>query len=103
MRRGFGFHTAHAMLILISYDIVNTRRRTRVMQLLKGYGSRVQRSVFECNLDEPTFLALSRTLEALIDTQTDSVRCYRLDASAVQRIVIHGRGQVTRDPTHYLV
>jgi len=92
-----------SMLTLISYDIVDTKRRTKVMQLLKGYGSRVQRSVFECLLDPTDAAVLDRQLHALIDPSTDSVRCYPLDANAVQRIVIYGLGKVTTEPTHWLV
>lgn len=91
------------MLTLISYDIVDNKRRTRVMQLLKGYGTRVQRSVFECHLDLSASTILGHELRALIDPSTDSVRCYQLDANAVQRIAIHGIGTVTTEPTHWLV
>ena len=91
------------MLTLICYDIVQTKRRTNVMKLLKGYGTRVQRSVFECDLDAVEFAALRRQLQALIDRTTDSVRCYRLDAAAVERITIDGVGHVARTPTHWVV
>lgn len=91
------------MLTLISYDIVDNKRRTRVMQLLKGYGTRVQRSVFECHLDPAAHAILGRELRDLIDQDTDSVRCYPLDANAVQRITILGIGKVTSEPTHWLV
>lgn len=91
------------MLTLISYDIVDDKRRTKVMQLLKGYGTRVQRSVFECHLDPAASARLDRALRQLIDPQTDSVRCYPLDAAALQRVTIHGLGQLTPDPAFYLV
>lgn len=91
------------MFTIISYDIVEDKRRTRVMKLLKGYGTRVQYSVFECLLDEAALRKLGRELRDLIDLNTDSVRCYRLDADAVQRIAIHGIGRVTTEPTHWLV
>lgn len=91
------------MFTIISYDIVSDKRRTKVMKLLKGYGTRVQYSVFECTLDGPRFTALGRKLLDLIDVNTDSVRCYRLDTAAVQRITIHGIGRVTTEPSHYWV
>jgi CRISPR-associated protein Cas2 len=91
------------MLTLISYDIVDTKRRTKVMQLLKGYGRPVQRSVFECPLSGQELIALAAELTAIIDGTTDSVRCYPLDAAAVGRIVIQGVGEVAAEPTHYLV
>ena len=91
------------MLTIISYDVVDDRRRTKVLKLLKGYGSRVQYSVFECDLEPAAFEQLGRKLAALIDLNTDSVRCYRLDAAAVQRTQIVGIGQVTVVPTHYFI
>lgn len=92
-----------AMFTIISYDIVTTKRRTKVMQLLKGYGTRVQDSVFECQLSGGELATLSRELRALIDLNTDSIRCYPLDADAVPRIAIFGIGTVTTEPTHWLV
>lgn len=91
------------MLTLISYDIVDNRRRGKVFQLLKGYGSRVQCSVFECQLSGPEFVRVSAQLRAIIDPQCDSVRCYRLDLAAVQRITILGVGTISVEPTHWLV
>lgn len=91
------------MFTIISYDIVDDRRRTKVMKLLKGYGTRVQYSVFECLLSTSELFKLGRELRELIDPNTDSVRCYQLDVAAVQRIAIYGIGKVTTEPTHWLV
>ena len=66
---------------------------------MKGYGTHVQYSVFECFLNDRLFTTLQAELLAIIDPHTDSVRCYRLDAIAVQRIQIVGIGRVSTDPT----
>ncbi|MEI8305984.1 MAG: CRISPR-associated endonuclease Cas2 [Chloroflexales bacterium] len=91
------------MFTIISYDVVVDKRRTKVMKLLKGYGTHVQYSVFELDLDAQEFTTLGRKLRDLIDLNTDSVRCYRLDIAAVQRITIHGIGTVSTEPNHWLV
>lgn len=91
------------MFTIISYDIVHDRRRTNVMRLLKGYGTRVQYSVFECMLNQSELLRLKLQIQQIIDPHTDSVRYYRLDADTVQRITIHGIGHVTTEPSHWLV
>ncbi len=91
------------MFTIVSYDIVNDRRRTKAMKLLKGYGTRVQYSVFECDLDARQLGDLQSKLRDIVDLNTDSVRCYVLDALAVQRISIIGIGRVTSDPLYYLV
>lgn len=91
------------MFTIISYDIVEDKRRTKVMKVLKGYGTHVQYSVFECLLSGIELAKLGQELRTLIDLNTDSVRCYRLDADAVQHIVIYGIGRVTTEPTHWFV
>lgn len=91
------------MFTIVSYDVVEDRRRTKVLKLLKGYGTRVQYSVFECDLNAAQFARLERELRGLIDLNTDSVRCYRLDTTAVARTQILGIGRVTIDPTYYFV
>jgi CRISPR-associated protein Cas2 len=40
------------MLILVSYDVPDDRRRTRLAHALKDFGERVPYSVFEYRLDE---------------------------------------------------
>lgn len=91
------------MFTVISYDVVDDKRRTQVMKLLKGYGTHVQYSVFECDLTDQQLERLGRELLDLIDHNTDSVRCYLLDAAAVQRIRVLGIGQVTNRPLYVMV
>ena len=38
------------MFIVISYDIPDNKRRTKVMKTLKNFGAHVQYSVVECEL-----------------------------------------------------
>lgn len=91
------------MFTVISYDVVEDRRRTKVLKLLKGYGTHVQYSVFECDLDERQLAQLKAELLELVDVNTDSVRLYQLDVKAVRRIQVLGIGRVTIDPLYYRV
>lgn len=91
------------MFTIISYDIVQDRRRTKIRKFLQGYGSRVQYSVFECDLTAEQFTRVLAGLVRLADPQTDSVRCYQLDAAAIKQIKIIGHGQVMTLPPYYLV
>jgi CRISPR-associated protein Cas2 len=38
------------MLVIVCYDISDDSKRTRLYKWLQGYGTPVQRSVFECDL-----------------------------------------------------
>ena len=91
------------MFTVISYDVTNDKRRTKVLKLLKGYGTHVQYSVFECHLNAQQRAEVEGKLRGMIDLHSDSVRFYVLDRAAVTRIDVIGVGQVSSDPTHYLV
>ena len=79
------------MLMLVTYD-VNTedaagRRRLRqVARACLDFGQRVQRSVFECEVDPAQWTILRARLIGLIDPATDSLRFYRLGADGKRRI-----------------
>lgn len=69
------------MRYALCYDIARHRARERVAQLLSGYGSRVQESVFECELSKADLAKLTAELqEALTGEPEANVRCYRLCA-----------------------
>lgn len=62
------------MLIVVSYDVPNDRRRTRLAHALKDFGGRVQYSVFECHLDEKALQALRDRVLRLIDLEEECQR-----------------------------
>ncbi|WP_251496435.1 CRISPR-associated endonuclease Cas2 [Otoolea muris] len=71
------------MLVLITYD-VNTETaagKKRLRQVAKqcvNYGTRVQNSVFECEMDAAKCREVKAVLEEIIDTEKDSLRFYYL-------------------------
>jgi CRISPR-associated protein Cas2 len=91
------------MFTIISYDVVQDKRRTKVAKCLLGYGTRVQYSVFECHLTATQFAKIQSELRDLIDVTTDSVRCYRLDDQAMQRTRLVGIGKLTAERSYYLI
>jgi CRISPR-associated protein Cas2 len=91
------------MLILVSYDIPDDRRRTKLAHGLKDFGVRVQYSVFECNLETDELAKLEARVKHQIDPEEDSVRIYRLCAGCREKVAIHGVGNVTEDPNIYVL
>lgn len=82
------------MFYVVSFDISDDRARYRAAKLLKSYGYRVQKSVFECpDLTEKKFLTMKDRLEALIDFTTDSVRYYRQCRGCLQDFEFSGIGE----------
>ncbi|OGT89102.1 MAG: CRISPR-associated endonuclease Cas2 [Gammaproteobacteria bacterium RIFOXYA12_FULL_61_12] len=84
-------------MILVCYDIIDNRRRYRVERLLQGFGTRVQKSVFECHISPAEYRELIEEAEALIDSAEDSIRLYNLCGKDLQRILVDGVGEVTQD------
>ncbi len=81
------------MFILVCFDIVDNRVRYRVVKTLKGYGVRVQKSVFECSdMTEHKFLKMVSRIEELIDHTEDTVRYYKLCAACVKSVELSGIG-----------
>ena len=83
------------MCVVVAYDVVDNKRRNRVMKLLKGHGAHVQKSVFECHLDTAKIRRLAAKLADLIDEKEDTVRMYILPRRALRQVVALGVGQVT--------
>lgn len=71
------------MLILVAYDVstetsAGRRRLRRVAKICQSYGQRVQKSVFECKVDNTTYEILEKRLRDEISSSEDSLRLYRL-------------------------
>lgn len=85
------------MFYLVCFDISDDRTRHRAAKVLKGFGQRVQKSVFECpDLTEKRFLKLKDRLEGLIDFTTDSVRYYRQCRGCLAECELSGIGEPPR-------
>jgi CRISPR-associated protein Cas2 len=85
------------MLVMISYDVVDDKKRLRLMKFLKDYGERVQKSVFECNLDLKTYEQVKAGAEKIINKRKDRVRYYRMCGNCQDKIEISGWGEVTEE------
>lgn len=91
------------MLIVVSYDISDDRRRLRLADALKDFGERVQLSVFECHLDDRQLDRLRHRVVSIIEAAQDSVRIYRLCASCHESLETLGQAEKTGDPKVYIV
>ncbi|MCS7289335.1 MAG: CRISPR-associated endonuclease Cas2 [Roseiflexus sp.] len=81
------------MLYVIAYDIPDDARRLKLAKVLEGFGQRVQRSVFECDLTEREYRALLKKVERVIKLdEGDSVRIYRLCSACATNVEVKGEG-----------
>ncbi|MCL6548178.1 MAG: CRISPR-associated endonuclease Cas2 [Alicyclobacillus sp.] len=84
------------MHLVVAYDIstesrAGERRLRKVAQICQGYGQRVQKSVFECRVDETTYVELIRRLQDVVHPREDSVRIYRVQDFSRKTLVTLGR------------
>ncbi|MGB3694456.1 MAG: CRISPR-associated endonuclease Cas2 [Spirulinaceae cyanobacterium] len=86
------------MFVIVSYDISEDKRRTKIHKILKSYGQWVQYSIFECKLTKTQYAKLRSRLNKLIDSENDSIRFYFLCACCQGKIERIG-GEMPRDET----
>lgn len=88
------------MLIVISYDVSTTTREgchrlRRVAKLCESKGKRVQKSVFECKLNQMQFEELERALLKVIDQKQDNLRFYKIAQNVGCSVIEYGQFQST--------
>lgn len=82
-------------LFMVCFDIVDDKIRYRVVKILQKYGQRVQKSVFECMLNDADYLQMKNSLDKLIEITQDSIRYYQLCANCEKAISVTGLGSFT--------
>ena len=90
------------MFVLICYDIEEDRTRTRLAKKLKNFGPRVQKSVFEADVQPEEFERLDKLLGEVKLEENDSIRLYRLCGECVKGVKIWGIGKITEDNPYYI-
>lgn len=91
------------MFYIIAYDIADPKRLYRVAKIMKDYGKRVQKSVFECNLQKEQIQRLICRIVSVINDVEDSVRIYKICETCKHNIEILGEGEVTVEADVYIV
>jgi len=80
---------------IVSYDISDDKRRTRVFKTLHGFGDHAQYSVFFCELSEQELVKLRTRLRSTIHHREDQVLIVDLGTNArplEEGIEVLGRG-----------
>lgn len=77
------------MFLAVCYDIADDRRRRKASKVLEAFGKRVQRSVFECEIEQRQFVTMRQKLSQIV-AEGDRVRYYRLCGSCRDNIEFYG-------------
>lgn len=83
------------MDVLVAYDVstettAGRRRLRKVAEACLAYGQRVQKSVFECSLNEMQLESLRHRLLQCISQQEDRLRIYRLSQPRERHLWVYG-------------
>lgn len=66
------------MAMIVAYDIAHPRRLNRVAKIMKDYGIRVQKSVFEVDVNPRLFTEMRARIEVELDFTEDGVKYFPL-------------------------
>jgi CRISPR-associated protein Cas2 len=80
-------------LYIISYDIPDDRRRTKIHRVLCGYGAWTQYSLFECWLTRRQLIELQAKLGRHIIAERDNLRYYPLCSACQRKVITVGSAQ----------
>ncbi|MBK6534550.1 MAG: CRISPR-associated endonuclease Cas2 [Deltaproteobacteria bacterium] len=75
---------------MVIYDVRDPKRWRKVYKLLRGYGQRLQYSVFKCQLSDRQLQRLRWQLEQRLDA-VDSLLLVGLCGTCVERVVARNR------------
>ena len=86
------------MHVVVTYDIPEDKRRTKIHKILSSYGQWMQFSVFECSLTAAEYAKLRNRLDKQIVPDRDSIRFYFLCECCQSKVERIG-GEAVRDDT----
>jgi len=92
-----------ALSILASYDIHEDSRRAKVAALIQTWGTRIQKSVYICQLGEQDLIDLTRRVTELIDVRTDSFLVIRQCMTCWDAMVVVGQATPREDELYWAV
>lgn len=95
--------TGETTLYVVSYDIPDDRRRTKVHAILSGFGAWTQYSLFECYLTRKEIVLLRGRLARVVALREDTIRLYALCDACRNRVEVIGQGQRPQEPTAYIL
>jgi CRISPR-associated protein Cas2 len=90
------------MFSVVCYDIPDDRRRNKVGKILEGFGTRVQKSVFECDIKPDHMKLLKQKLIKVINEE-DTVRYYYLCAQCIPKVEVVNGPPVTQAQLYFAV
>lgn len=78
------------MRYVIAYDITDDHRRNQVAKFLEGWGRRVQKSVFECDLSSNELRRVYECLKTMLVLSEDRCHIYQICGECAPKRLLIG-------------
>lgn len=91
------------MNMIVAYDIADPKRLGKIARIMKDYGHRVQKSIFEADIDERTFAEMRRRVEFVLVREVDGVKYFPLCDRCADTLVALGVCSVVPLEEDYLL
>ena len=91
------------MNVIVAYDIANPKRLARVAKIVKDYGHRVQKSIFEVKITKAKLKQLKSRIEREIVPEEDGVKYIFLCEKCFCTLDIIGQGEYLEQDPEYCV
>jgi CRISPR-associated protein Cas2 len=86
------------MFYVVAYDIPDDKRRLKLFKAMHHFGRPVQRSVFECALDNAEKEIMISTIRKHIEPDEDKVTVYSLCSVCKGMSTSFGTGTISSEP-----
>lgn len=83
--------------ILVAYDVSHNKRRTKLHNTLKNFGTPVQYSVFECLLTQSELAKMKKAVNKIIKPRLDRVRYYPICQQCLKKVEVSSGPEVLAD------
>lgn len=91
------------MNMIVAYDIADPKRLAKIAKIMKDYGDRVQKSIFEVTARGGVFNQLRRRVEAIIVPEEDGVKYFPVCEKCSGTVEIIGQGVfIDPDQEYYI-
>jgi CRISPR-associated protein Cas2 len=91
------------MNMIVAYDIANPRRLQKIAKVMKDYGRRAQKSIFEVETEETTFAQMRRRVEGIMDPAVDGVKYFPLCNRCADTLITIGLSASEQEEGDYLI
>jgi len=78
--------------MIVAYDIADPKRLNKVAKVIKDYGLRVQKSIFEVSVDHRLIAEMKARIEDIIEPSADGVKYFPLCEKCAGTVEIIGQG-----------